>query len=93
MRSIQWSKPSWVKTPTAWQQAQLWRQKRQLAFEQFQNTTDSFVAGVATAQADEISGSTNIAIQLAVTRIQAAGKAKVEQLQKQLAASRVNRIA
>jgi hypothetical protein len=82
MRSIYTKKFSWLRTPTAWQQSQIWRERRQAMNAKFFQKSNNFIAGLAVAQADQISGTAQIVSQMAVARIQAEAKAKFDSLDK-----------
>jgi hypothetical protein len=69
----------WLSTPTAWQQAEAWRARRQAMAQDFMNTSDLINASFANAAGDRIAGSAKLAAQAAVARIKAAAKAKLDQ--------------
>jgi hypothetical protein len=69
---------NWVRSPSAWQQAQAWREKRRAMVEQFQNNATMLSDGFYTAQQDKIMGTASLAAEAAGARIQAKIKAKLD---------------
>jgi hypothetical protein len=86
MAIVQWKKLNWIKTPSPWQQAQVWRAKRQAMAEAYRANGSNFMSGVVGAQSASFAGSVTVTTQLALTRIQAEAQAKA-----QAAAKAVNR--
>ena len=80
MAAIPSKKFNWLGKPSAWQQAVAWREKRRAMVQQFQNNAAILSNGVFTAQADNISGTANLAAEAAVARVQASIKAKLNTL-------------
>jgi len=78
MASIPTKKFNWVRSPSPWQQAQAWREKRRAMVEQFQNNAAILSNGFFTAQQDKIFGSASLAAEAAGNRIQAKIKAKLD---------------
>jgi hypothetical protein len=75
---------NWIHKPTAWEQGQMWKERRAAAREHFESANTAAVSGFATAQANLSVGLGNITMQRALERIQAAHEAKVAELQKSM---------
>lgn len=82
MATIQTRKMNWIQNPTAWEQAQLWKQKRAAAREQFEAANTAAASGFSTAQANLTTGMGDISARRATQRIQAARDAQLAELQK-----------
>jgi hypothetical protein len=82
MPVIQSKKFNWIRKPTAWEEAQAWRERRVAAIEQFQRSSELFLYGLGVAQSDLINGSAKLATQKALDRIKAETKAKFDSLDK-----------
>jgi hypothetical protein len=80
MAAIQSKKFYWIGKRSAWQEAQIWREKRRAMAEAFQSNSTALANSLGAAQANQIAGFANNAIQAGVTRIQAAAKAKAKLL-------------
>ena len=80
MAAVQSKKFGWFRKVSAWEQSQTWRQKRRAMAEEFQNNTMALANSLGAAQANQIAGFANNAIQAGVTRIQAAAKARLDTL-------------
>jgi hypothetical protein len=80
MPAIQSKKFNWLVKRSAWQESQAWRAKRRAMAEEFQSNTMALANSLGAAQANQIAGFANNAIQAGVTRIQAAAKAKLNTL-------------
>jgi len=76
MTSIYPKKFNWLPTPTAFQQAQAWRQKRRAMIDDFQTKTATFADAFSKAMADQTDGSAKLVVQTATDRLNAAAKAK-----------------
>jgi hypothetical protein len=80
MPAVQSKKFNWIVKRSAWQETQAWRQKRRAMVEEFQTNATALANSVGVAQANQIAGFANNAIQACVARIQAAAKAKLDTL-------------
>jgi hypothetical protein len=80
MPAVQSKKFYWLAKRSAWQEAQAWRQKRRAMVEEFQTNATVLANSLGAAQANQIAGFANNAIQAGVSRIQAAAKAKLNTL-------------
>ena len=80
--SIGIRKFGWVRTPTAWQQAETWRARRSNFAERSISASDTVNATFAQAATDQGKGLAKLATQAAVTRIKAAAKAKFDEAAK-----------
>jgi hypothetical protein len=80
MPAIQSKKFYWLAKRSAWQETQAWRQKRRAMVEEFQTNATALANSLGAAQANQIAGVANNAIQAGVARIQAAAKAKLNTL-------------
>jgi hypothetical protein len=80
MPAIQSKKFYWLGKRSAWQEAQIWREKRRAMAEQFQSNSTALANSYVSAQANLGSGTVTIAIEVATARIQAAAKAKLKTL-------------
>ena len=69
----------WLPTPTAWQEAEAWRARRQAMAQDFLAASDAVNASFANAATDQIAGMAKLAANAAVGRIKAAAKAKFDQ--------------
>jgi hypothetical protein len=70
---------NWLPTPSAWQEAEMWRARRQALTQQFLDANDTVNASFANAATDQIAGLAKLAANAAVVRIKAAAKAKFDQ--------------
>jgi hypothetical protein len=77
MPAVQAKKFYWITKRSAWQETQAWREKRRAMAEEFQSKTATLANSFASAQANLISGSTNLAVEAATARVQAALRAKL----------------
>jgi hypothetical protein len=80
MAAIQSKKFNWLARRSAWQESLAWRAKRRAMAEEFQSNTAALANSLGAAQANQIAGFANNAIQAGVTRIQDAAKAKLSKL-------------
>jgi len=71
---------NWLPTRSAWEESQLWRERRAAASQRFRDDAQYIAQGLATAQSNLITGTGDIVIKQAVARIQAAGKAKLAKI-------------
>jgi hypothetical protein len=69
----------WLATPSAWQEAEAWRARRQAMARDFLDNSDLVNASFANAATDQIAGLAKLAANAAVVRIKAATKAKLNQ--------------
>jgi hypothetical protein len=76
MTSIYAKKFNWLPTPTAFQQAQAWRQKRRAMMNDFQTKMSAFTETYSKAIADQIDGSAELVVKTAIDRLNTAAKAK-----------------
>jgi hypothetical protein len=97
MTYIEPKKFYWLPTPSAWESAQTWRERRRAMAEQFESDSQYITDKLSTAFTDQNSGTGDLAAQLAVTRMQKAAKEKQAALQKKRAATAlaetINKIA
>ncbi len=70
--------------PSLWQTTQAWREKRRAMVASFQSESSAASSGFMTAWSNQISGSTQIATQTTVARLQAEAKAKQQKMLSQL---------
>jgi hypothetical protein len=80
MPAVQSKKFYWIPKRSAWQEAQAWREKRRAMAVEFQNNATTLANSLGAAQANQIAGFANNAIQAGVARIEAAAKAKLNTL-------------
>jgi hypothetical protein len=80
MPAVQSKKFNWIAKRSAWQENQAWRLKRRAMAEEFQTNATALANSLGAAQANQIAGFANNAIQAGVARIQAAAKAKLNTL-------------
>ena len=80
MTAVQSKKFGWFRKVSAWEQSQAWRQKRRAMVEEFQSNATNLANSLGAAQANQIAGKANLAVQVATTRIEAATKAKLKML-------------
>src|SRR5437879_2964055 len=83
---------NWLPRPSMWQEAQNWT-ARQQSLRDTMDTVSSLSDNFATASANQYSGLANLAAQAALTRIQAAAKAKTDANQAAAAAAAPSTIA
>ena len=69
-----------IYTRSAWEEAQLWRERRAAASQRFQDDAQVISDSLATAQSNLISETGNIVLHKAVARIQAATQAKAAKI-------------
>jgi hypothetical protein len=69
----------WLPTPTAWQEAERWRLRRQELAQQFSEANDLVNASFAKAATDQIEGMAKLAANAAVARLKTAAKTKFDQ--------------
>ena len=67
---------NWVRSPSAWQSAQGWRERQQAARENFEATNSGASSAFASAATAFVSGMGDITTQVAIKRIQAERTAK-----------------
>ncbi|HKA70680.1 MAG TPA: hypothetical protein VKE26_02690 [Xanthobacteraceae bacterium] len=79
MTGIYAKKFNWLPQPSAWQQSQAWREKRQAMIQDFQSKTDAFASAFGTAMANQIDGQAQLTTQIVMSRLQAQAKAKSAQ--------------
>src|SRR5262245_47145751 len=79
MTGIYARKFNWLPRPSAWQQSQAWREKRQAMIQDFQSKTDAFSSGFGAAMSNQISGQAQLTTQIVMSRLQAQAKAKSDQ--------------
>jgi hypothetical protein len=68
----------WLPTPTAWQEAEAWRGRRQALAQETLNAGDAANSIFSTAATDQINGLAKLAAQAAVKRIKMATKTKLD---------------
>jgi DNA-binding phage protein len=68
----------WLPTPSAWQEAEGWRARRQAMVQDTLDTSDAANSIFATAATDKIQGMAKLAAQAAINRIKKAAKAKMD---------------
>lgn len=83
----------WLQTPSAWQDAQAWNERRRAMTNQFRSDAMNTLASISTTMSDQISGMAEIAAKVAVKRVQDAAKAKQAQLVKSLGGTAINKTA
>ena len=91
MTLVQTKKFNWLPTPTAWEDAQAWRERRRAMMEQFEVDAVYTATSLSTTMADQIDGMAEIAARVAVKRVQDAAKAKHDKFLSSLGA--VNKTA
>jgi hypothetical protein len=84
---MQFKKLNWFSTPTAWEQAQVWREKRAAMRQQFEAAQSAAINGFGTAWSNEITGLGDLVVQQVQARLQADAKAKAAAAQAKLAAT------
>jgi len=67
---------NWLRSPSAWQSAQAWRERQQGARENFEATNSGASSAFASAATAFVSGMGDITTQVAIKRIQAERTAK-----------------
>jgi hypothetical protein len=93
MTFIESKKFNWLQTPTVWEEAQVWRERRRAMIDQFQGDADLVVSSFSNAFSNQITESSKIATQVAIKRLQAATKAKQAKLLASLNGTTVNTTA
>jgi hypothetical protein len=78
---------NWLPRPSAWQESESWRARRQAMVQETLDTSDTFTSLFATAASNQIQGSAKLAAQAAIKRIQTSTKAKLDQALLKLDAS------
>ncbi len=76
--SIGIRKFGWLRTPSAWQQAETWRARRASFVESSISASDIVNATFAQAATDQGKGLAKLATQAAVKRVQAEAKSKID---------------
>lgn len=84
MASIGIKRFNWLPNRSAWQETEYRRIKRAAAMKEDQATMDTINSAMSTALQNKISGSSNIAANVALKRVQAAAKAKSAETTKQI---------
>jgi len=79
MIGVSTKKFNWLPQPSAWQQQENWRAKRQAMTQDFLSKNDAFASGFGTAMANQISGQATLTTQIVMNRLQAQAKAKSAQ--------------
>ena len=67
---------NWLRSPSAWQSSQAWRERQQAARENFEATNSGASSAFASAATAFVSGMGDITTQVAIKRIQAERAAK-----------------
>jgi hypothetical protein len=67
---------NWVRSPTAWESSQIWREKQRAASERFATTAAAAFDGFGSAFSSELSGKVENTTQAALSRIQSTAKAQ-----------------
>jgi len=80
--SIGIRKFGWLRSPSAWQQAETWRARRANFAENSISASDTVNATFAQAATDQGKGLAKLATQAAVKRIKTAAKAKLDEVAK-----------
>jgi hypothetical protein len=75
MTFIESKKLNWLQTPSAWEEAQAWRERRRAMMDQFQGDADLVLSSFSDAFSNQITESSKIATQAALKRLQGATKA------------------
>jgi hypothetical protein len=70
---------NWVQSPSAWQYAQSWRQRRSAMVQGFLNDGATVASAFATAQTNYTTGLATLAAQASIARTQAQIKAAKQQ--------------
>src|SRR4051812_22144450 len=70
---------NWLQTPTAWEQSEAWRARRQAMTQDFLNNSDVINSSFADAATSLGAGIAKLAAPAALNRINAAAKAKFDQ--------------
>ncbi len=76
--AVQVKRFSWVRSYTAWEQTQRWRERRAALRSDFELANQTLANGFATATSNVIQGQGTLAAQQALARIEAAAKAKLD---------------
>ena len=71
---------NWLQTPTAWEQSEAWRARRQAMTQDFLNSSDLINSSFADAATSFGAGIAKLAAAAALKRINAAAKAKFDQV-------------
>jgi len=78
--AIQRKRFNWVRSATAWERIQGWRERRAAMREQFESASAALTNGISSVQTSQISGSVGLAVQTATKRVQSERQAKIAQL-------------
>lgn len=70
---------NWLQTPTAWEQSEAWRARRQAMTQTFLDNSDAINSSFADAATSFGAGIAKLAATAALNRINAAAKAKFDQ--------------
>ena len=71
---------NWVRSATAWEQAQAWRERRAAMRGDFENLNAAAAERFLTAQTNLTTGMASLAAQASIARSNAAAQAKFDQL-------------
>jgi hypothetical protein len=93
MTYIEPKKFYWLPTPSAWDDAQSWRDRRRAMVDQFQSDSTNALASISSTMSGQIDGSAQIAAKVALKRVQDAAKAKHAKLLASLNGTTVNKTA
>jgi hypothetical protein len=78
--SLQVKRIKWLRSPSAWQSEQSWRQKRHAANEQSRNMASNAISMLSSAASNQILGSGSLAAKIASDRIKSEAQAKLDTL-------------
>lgn len=82
---------SFLKRRTAFQQAELWRERRRAAIAKTIAAGDDFNVKFADAASDQVKGMAKLAADAALKRVKGAAKAKLDEVIKQLDAVKIDK--
>lgn len=82
--SVQMKRMNWMRSPTVWEQTQAWNKQRSVNRAHYERANTQALAAFGNAFTSQINGAGELALQMAVKRVQAATDAKFQELQKQL---------
>ena len=78
MAGIQVKKMNWIRPQSAFDSLQTWRAKRQAAVAEFESVSMGTASAFNAVWSNEINGLGELAANAALTRISAAGKARID---------------
>ena len=93
MTSIEPKRFNWLPTPSAWEEAQVWRERRRAMADQFESQATTFTSSFVTTLTNQINGYANLAAKAALSRIKAAAKAKGDELTALATSAKIDKIA